>query len=227
MAPQFLTPPAVSLLQLKFIKVQFKKQPEVYSSAVCVSSITPSLPKRSWQLMQQPFLNVFLWSVVHKWSHSPCDQGKADPRPFQERVSFGPSPSWWLHASYQAGLAQKTKGEAYGGEGTSEKDLFTFRITLPPLLYVGGDAWDCSSHPVPSLRMQPTHGRVQKSPREEELVLRCRAQTFEYVRLTILLLKFNTHVLSLGNQKNTLICTPLFFFFFVKRTVLKLLNYLK
>lgn len=55
MAPQFLTPPAVSSLELNFIKVQFKKQPEVYSSAVYVSSITPSpgtvspsLPKRSW-----------------------------------------------------------------------------------------------------------------------------------------------------------------------------------
>ena len=31
MAPQFLAPPAMSSLELKFIEVQFKKQLEVYS----------------------------------------------------------------------------------------------------------------------------------------------------------------------------------------------------
>lgn len=73
----------------------------------------------------------------------------------------------WTH---ETSLAWKTEGKLLA----SGKGLFTSKISIPPLLGVdvaGGDAWNGSSHLVPSLRMQPTCDCVQQRPREEELVL--------------------------------------------------------
>lgn len=71
-------------------------------------------------------------------------------------------------------MRQVWPGKTEGKPMASGKSLFTSNISIPPLLCVdvaGGDAWNCSSHLVPSLRMQPTRDCVQESPRKEELVL--------------------------------------------------------
>lgn len=101
----------------------------------------------SWLLMQQWFLNFSLQS--EPWFYSggslPHVTKEVSPiwsKPIVVVTCLLPVMTWaWTR---EAGLAWKTRVEAYGRDGASRKDLFTLKISLPSSLnmdVVGGDAW--------------------------------------------------------------------------------------